>query len=405
MKLLFFTYDFPVPITSGGKNRAYHMLKYGGKKIDITLFSFYRDIPDNNAIAALEEIGITNIRLFKRPLANFKSLAENPANFFKELPSMAKILNPVSSITKKLYYNPEIATELIRTVKDENISIVHYESLYTAYYMSKALQDMGVRQIFGTENIEYKLYQDYAKTSAKKILMPLYLFESQKIKSDEKNLLNSADYTMAVSRDDADEVTQITSKPCEIIENGVDVDTFAFKERMKNSKKTLLFVGNFTYFPNITAIRDFYTQVFKKLEGDYEFRIIGKDAQSLLIDDPRVVCIEYVKDIRDEYYGADLFVFPIKIGGGTNFKIVEAMSCGLPIVGYKDRMQSVGIEMEKHAFTVKDAQDFITSIQKILSDETKRKSVAKDARKFVQENYSWQVIGKKLNMYWIGLRR
>jgi glycosyltransferase involved in cell wall biosynthesis len=403
MKLLFFTYDFPVPITSGGKNRAYHMLKYGKGDIDISLFSFYRDIPDADSIAAIENLGISNIRLFKRPFANFKKIAESPNEIVKNLPTLSKLVNPVTSITKKLYYQKSIQKELIRTVTEEKIDIIHFESLYTAYYFSPELHKKGVKQVFGTENLEYTLYEEYAKTSAKKILRPVYWIESQKIKKDEHSLLRLFDNAMAVSKEDSDAITQITSRSNQIIQNGVDIETFAYKKKKMSAKKkykTLLFVGNFSYFPNITAIKNFYNQVFKNLPDEYTLRIIGKDTQSLGIVDPKVICIDYVEDIRNEYYNADLFVFPIKIGGGTNFKVVESMACGLPIIGYGDRLVSMGVKHKEEAFIVKNGKEFVKGISTLTDTQNNTELMTHRARKFVEEHYSWEVIGAKLHTYW-----
>jgi glycosyltransferase involved in cell wall biosynthesis len=379
------------------------MLKYGKKNIDITLFSFYREVPDNDAIAAIEELGITNIRLFKRSLANFKAIAENPISAFKNAPALARVANPVASITKKLYFRSDVAKELIKTVKEEQIDVVQFESLYTAYYFSPLLKDMGVQQVFGTENIEYKVYEEYAKTAAKKLLIPVYLFESQKIKRDEKSLLQLFDHTMAVSKEDADVISQISSKPCEVIENGVDIATFAYKKRKKKDKKVLLFVGNFSYFPNISAIKNFYNQVIQHLGDEYELRIIGKDVQSLGIVDPHVTCVEYVKDIRAEYYHADIFVFPIRIGGGTNFKVVESMACGLPIVGYEDRLKTMNVSHKQEALFVSNGKEFISAIKNLSKEQEHAELLAHRARKFVETHYSWDIIGEKLNTYWKGL--
>lgn len=400
MKLLYFTYDFPVPITSGGKNRAYHMLKYGTKGIDVTLFSFYRDIPDNDSIATIESLGIKNIRLFKRSIPNFKTIAEQPVTFLKDIPGALKLANPTSSITKKLYFKRDVLRELITTIKEEEIDVVHFESLYTAYYMSSQIRNVGVKQIFGTENIEYTLYEDYARQTARKPLMPIYLFEANKIKHDEENLLRLADYTMAVSKKDADFVTKITHAPTAIIENGVDIKTFAFKARQKNKTKTLLFVGNFSYFPNVSAIEDFYRDVFCNLKTkNITLKIIGMGVNQLAISDSRVEMVEYVKDIRDAYYRADLFVFPIKIGGGTNFKIVEAMACGLPVVGYAGRLKAMKANSDV-AFSVKTADEFVKTLDNAIESTDNSFKIAKNARQFIEANYSWEVIGEKLNKYW-----
>jgi glycosyltransferase involved in cell wall biosynthesis len=406
MKLLYFTYDFPVPITSGGKNRAYHMLKYGKGKIDISLFSFYREIPDTESLAAIEELGISNIRLFKRPLSNFKSLAENPVQMIKHLPSLSRLANPLWSITKKLYFQQSIYKELLKTVIDEKIDVVHFESLYTAYYFSTELEKMGVKQIFGTENLEYTLYEEYAKTATKKLLRPLYWLESQKIKKDEHMLLQTYSDVMAVSKEDADRITQITSRPSKVIQNGVDIATFAYKKKKTATKKMkqLLFVGNFTYFPNINAIKNFYTQVFKQLPDNYELKIIGKDTQSLGIEDKRVICVDYVKDIRDAYYEADIFVFPIKIGGGTNFKVVESMACGLPVIGYGDRLESIGVTHKEEVYIVKNGKEFVAGIKTLMDKKDDIDLITHRARKFVEEKYSWEVIGENLHKYWRTLK-
>jgi glycosyltransferase involved in cell wall biosynthesis len=147
-------------------------------------------------------------------------------------------------------------------------------------------------------------------------------------------------------------------------------------------------------------MRSFYSEVFTHLPEECNLRIVGKDVSSLGISDTRVTQIEYVKDIRDEYYKADLFVFPVTIGGGTNFKIVEAMACGLPIVGYKNRLENMGVTDKKEVFLVKNESSFADTILKILAGEKEREVVAKHARKFIEDNYSWEVIGKNLNKFY-----
>ncbi len=401
MKLLFFTYDFPYPLTSGGKNRAYHMLKYGGKGIDIILFSFYREIPDQVSIAELEKLGIEKMRLFQRKHTNFRETATNPRTILQTLPQNTHLLNPATSITKKLYFQKDILEELIKTVKKEKIDVVHFESLYTSYYISDKLKDLGVVQVFGTENIESNLYKDYARSSAKKYMKPLYQFEAHKIQRDEEFLLKAADHCLAVSQDDADAVTQVTNRETEIIANGVDLEMFSFQKKRPN-KNTLLFVGNFTYFPNVEAIEKFYHSVFAQIDNAV-LRVIGKNASQLPIDDSRVEKIEFVPDIRTEYYNADIFVFPITIGGGTNFKVIEAMACGTPIIAYGDRVKAMGVGKDEMVI-VDTPKNFEQAIHDMLNKKTDTESLVKNARAFVEKNYSWETIGEKLNRFWIGLK-
>ena len=95
MNILFFTYDFPYPTNSGGKMRAYNLLKHAGNGMLITLFSFVRDGYRKEHGEKLKEIGISEIYTF--PRRKVKDV-RNAFSFFSG-----------SSIFKSLYYDAEIA--------------------------------------------------------------------------------------------------------------------------------------------------------------------------------------------------------------------------------------------------------------------------------------------------------
>ncbi len=404
MKVLFFTYDFPYPTNSGGKNRAYHLLKYARENVEVILFSFYRQIPERESIEEIEKLGISHIRLFARPFPGIGSLISSPERIVQNAPSLLKLSDPRKAITEKLYFKQDIAQELLKTVEEEKIDMVHFESFYTAYYISDLLKKKRIVQLFGTENVEHLLYQDYAARKASKLFYPFYRMESIKIKRDEQKLLQKADITLAVSEEDASVISKITGKDTFIVENGVDLEYFSFKKKKKKKgeKKRLLFIGDFSYFPNVEAITHFYRDVFIQIDDDtVELRIIGKKVSTLPFEsDKRVIVDEYVEDIRAEYYMADLFVFPITIGGGTNFKLLEAMACGTPVIAYPDRVQSVGIEPGKEMIVVPNPVEFKEKIKEVLKNETIGGTIALQARAFVEKHFDWKVIGKKLHAIW-----
>ena len=88
----------------------------------------------------------------------------------------------------------------------------------------------------------------------------------------------------------------------------------------------------------------FYHEVFLKIP-DATLTIVGKHQEKLPFlahDGSRVKSIEYVEDLAQVYYNADIFVFPVRFGGGTNFKILEAASCGTPIIAIPERVKGLG---------------------------------------------------------------
>lgn len=386
-KILFLTYDFPYPFNSGGKIRAFNMLAQSGMAKNISLFSFTRGPISNRQLQKVKELGISSIHVSERtahsPIAKLKS-----------------VISGNDSIFYTLYYSADVEKKIIEIIEKESIDIVHAESFYTGYYLNDRIESTGVKTVFGSENIEHKLYQDYVASSVHPFIRPVYKREVQKIKREELDFVARADVTVAVSQEEADYFSSVYAKRVEIVENGIDLNFFTYENRSKKDVTTILFVGNFKYFPNIEAVKFLYS-VYKKLPlGKYRLMVIGKDAEKLPIPRTREIqLIEYIEDIRDAYRDADIFAFPVTLGGGTNFKILEAMATGVPVIGHPHRLNAFGVKPGTHYIPAESVDEYVTSIERIAS-HPQQKTMTKSARDFVEKNYSWSTVGAKLAKVW-----
>lgn len=382
-KVLFITYDFPFPANSGGKNRAFNLIKNTSSKTEIYLFSFVRDGFKKEYIGELEKIGVKETFIYKR----------------KKLKSFSTITQAVlskDSIFKVLYFEKKAENQILEIVKEKKIDIVHFESSYTGFYLSFKLKDLGVVQILGTENIEHKLYFEYAKSLSNPILKPIVLMHAKRFQKEEISMMRNADFCTAVTHEELEFVKQYSK--CFVLENGIDVKEFNFSKK-EEFAYNLLFVGNFTYFPNIKAIKFFHSQVFKKLDA-FWLTVVGKKGNRQGVNDERVTFKDFVEDLKVEYNKADIFVFPVEIGGGTNFKVLEAMALGVPIVAFPQRLSGLKAEEGKHFLGASDSEQFVSQIKKLSEDKDLRSSLTRNARKLVEENFSWEIIGKKLIDIW-----
>jgi len=388
-KVLFVTYDFPYPTNTGGKNRAYHMLKYTGSNIKKYLFSFVREDFIENYKDKMNEIGVEVVGIKKR-----RKLSD-PRNILGLLHQ--------DSIFKTLYFSNSTLSEICSIIHQREIDIVHFESFYTAFFINTHIRKLGARQIFGTENIEFKIYEDYVKNNALMPLKFLYEFQTRKIKKEETELFSRADFCIAVSDEDGSVIRKYNPK-VEVIRNGVDLDEFKFNEPKNKNGKKLLFIGNFTYFPNVDGINYFYNSVFKNLEEDISLTIVGKKVQTLpFADDPRIEGKEFVPKIADEYEKSDLVVSPIRLGGGTNFKVLEAMAKGIPVVSLPHRLEGLGLKDGRDIIVANNDDEFKDKIKMLLNDFDLRKRISKKARELVERDYSWEVIGRRLAHVWNSL--
>lgn len=387
MRVLFVTYDFPYPTTSGGKNRAYHLLKYTAKKADVFLYSYVRKDynPDsNNEILAL---GVKSIKVKKR--AKLSAIT----NFTKTV-----IRN--SSIFQTLYKNEEVFSEIIALVKEEKIDIVHFESTYTGFFIGPELKRLGVKQILGTENIEFQLYFDYAKELSKFYLKPFVYYQAKRLKNEELYMVKNADMVTTITQSEADFLGDLTKVKCHIVANGIEPSLYKY-EYDPSIKKNILFVGNFSYFPNVDAVQFFYKNVFEKLDDDVRLTIIGKKCnEKFKFNNKRIIMKDFVEDLIAEYRKADMLIFPIRIGGGTNFKVLEAMSLGIPIVAQPERLAGLRAFEGEHFLGARTGDEYVQKIKQLYDDSMLREKLARNSRNLIEKYYDWEGIGNELMSVW-----
>lgn len=387
MNVLFITYDFPYPTNSGGKARAYNLLKYASEGNTIHLVSFTRSDISQASINAIKEIGIASIQTFPR----------------RKVRDLRNLMTFISggSLFKQLYHDKQVLKCIQQVIKDNAIDVLHCESFYTAYFLFDFVHDSNIKKIYGSENLEFALYKKYTEEKAPKLLKPLYALQANRIKNEEDAMVKAADVTLAVTETEADYFRKLSNK-VEIIENGVSLSDFAFKNRSEHKRKTILFVGNFDYFPNKDAVLFFYEKVFTKLKHpDLRFLIIGKGStQFASLQDKRIETIEFIDDIKDAYYESDIFICPIRIGGGTNFKILEAMATGLPVVAFSGRVKEIGAVDERDVLLADDEITFLHQVEKLLDDTKLGQKLAKNARLIIEKKFSWDIIGHHLRTIW-----
>ena len=135
---------------------------------------------------------------------------------------------------------------------------------------------------------------------------------------------------------------------------------------------------------------------------DATLRIVGKNMPPALKKNMMregVVLLEDVEDIRLEYQKADALLAPIRIGGGTKFKILEAMASGLPVITTKKGIEGLHVENEKHLMAVDGLKDIVGAIDNVLQRKT-RESMVDAARRKIEQEYSWKTIADKLLSAW-----
>jgi glycosyltransferase involved in cell wall biosynthesis len=173
----------------------------------------------------------------------------------------------------------------------------------------------------------------------------------------------------------------------------------------------LVFLGSPLTFPNHDAVEYLLRDIWPRINSrqpSVNLQIIGRCAEPDRVrfqSFSQVTCLGYVTDIRSSVAEACCCVVPIRVGGGTRIKILDAWAMGRPVVS-----TSVGCEgldaVDGENILIRDTPDsFADAVLDVVSNPELQSHLAANARKTAEESYSWNVIGRRLRAhYWSRLR-
>lgn len=384
MRILMLTPILPYPLYSGGQIRLFNLLKNLGKRHEISLFSFIRQEEEKKYLPEILKY-CQKVEVFKkRKPWSLTTLFKTATSFYPLLMMM--------------YHFPGVKKRIGQEIKAGNYDLIHVECFYTISNLPKTSRPV----ILTEQNIEYLVYQRFVKNFPFWPAKPFLYFDVLKIKFWEKYFWQRADKIIAVS----EEENQIINLPqkTSVVENGVDSSYFGQKFFGKKwSEVTVVFVGNFRWVLNQDAVSFLVKEIWPHIKENLpEVRlwVVGKDMPKRLKDlvGKAAQISEGIEDIREAYQGADLLLAPIRIGGGTSYKILEAMASGLPVV--TTPLGIAGIEAKKEVMVGKNSQELAQLVVDLLKNEEKRRAIGERARKLVKEKYDWQKISQKLERVW-----
>jgi len=215
--------------------------------------------------------------------------------------------------------------------------------------------------------------------------------------------LNDADAIIAVSNAAKRFISNFVSTNVEVIPNGVDVEKF---KPMKNEKqsKALLYVGRLSARKGVQLLIPLLSKCLK--EHDAELIITGKDEMLML---PllklqgnlckNVKVLGFVPDARlpELYNYADLFLMPSLTMESFGIAAIESLACATPVLAAKTGALP---EVIRSGGITTNVWEFPKAVESLLSDPCKIQKLGKEGRKLVEEEYSWDVVAKRIeNIY------
>jgi len=396
-KILFLTSQLPYPPHQGGAIRTYNLVVNLAPRHEIHLLSFVSSPDDLERAAPLRPYCRT-IQVV--PVPRRSGLKRLLTTLFSPLPDMALRL-PSAGFRRKL----------AALLERERFDVVQVESIEMAPY---ALGDVGWGTgrplwVFDDYNAEYVLQQRAFETDVRhprRWIGALYSFiQWQKLRRYEAAVCRRVDRVVAVSEADRETLQKLgPGTEVTVIPNGVD--TRAYDPGQTYSlvlePHSVVFTGKMDFRPNVDAVLWFCHQVLPLIQArvpDVHFYVVGQKPPPRLMalaGDPAVTLTGHVEDVRPYIAGAGVYVVPLRIGGGTRLKIMEAMALGQAIVSTSLGCEGYPVTPGRELVVADTPQDFARCVVELLGDARRQEELGRAGRRFVEERYDWRAIAPGL---------
>ena len=382
MKILILSSYLPFPLYSGGHIRLYNIIKELSKKHSITLVCedrFYQTEEDRKELE----------KFCKKVITVTKKKQWTVRNILKACFSLYPFL--LVGHTNQLFKKT-----IKEVVSEEKFDFCHVET----FYIMQNLPRLNIPLVLAEHNIEYLVYKRFIETKPFFLRLFLYL-DILKIKLWEEYYWGKVKKLIAVSEE---EKKLMGEKDIEVVPNGVDVKQYQIS-KIKNQKssreKRILFIGDFRWLQNRDACEWMIKEIWPHIKSKVgKLWIVGRkipDSIKNLTNDDDIIFDENAPSETSEIYSnADILLAPIRVGGGTSFKILEAMASGLPVVTTPLGIEGIKAVNGKDVLIGENADELGHLTVNVLQDEKLYNKLGIGARKLIEENYDWKIIVKKL---------
>jgi polysaccharide biosynthesis protein PslH len=133
--------------------------------------------------------------------------------------------------------------------------------------------------------------------------------------------------------------------------------------------------------------------------------VVAGDAARALSDRPRehVAAVGPVEDVRPQLRAAALAVAPLRFGGGSNVRVLEAMALGRPVVATSVAINGIDAVSGRELFVADDAAGLAAATLRVLGDRELATQLGRSGRDLIERRYDWDLIAAQLDRFLRGL--
>lgn len=394
MNILLLTPQLPYPPHQGTTIRNFYLLRYLAQHHQVDLLTFLapgEQLQPDNPLYKLCR------RICALPQPHRSSGQRLYTTLRSSLPDMGLRLE-----------SAEMHRQVAEWRNDTDYAVIQIEGIEMAQYGLRVARRPYERIIFDDHNCEYLLQKRNAMTDLRQPRRwpaALYsLIQWQKLRRYERQICQAADAVLAVSPQDQAALLALDPQlAVTVLANGIDLASYPEQPVAPQSRQPIvLFTGKMDYRPNVDAMLWFGEQVLpliQKQRPDVQLQIVGSNPHPRLASlrhNPAIIITGSVPETAPYFGEATVCAIPMRVGGGTRLKALEAMAHAKPIVSTRLGIEGIPVTDGEELLLADSPAAFATATLRLIDSVHHNDGFATQlglqARQFVQTHYDWQQI-------------
>jgi polysaccharide biosynthesis protein PslH len=388
MKILWVKAGPLVPLTAGGRIRTWNILKNLRKLDEVTLLTYspsYLGTYQNGI-----EKGVARLISLEYPAPPKYSLQYH-LDYARRMFALAPFTVHKTGI-------PSVRRDIEELLERERFDMVICDFLSATLSVPKKTPCPLVLFAHNVETMIWKRNYEVARTVIRKVTTGIEYWKMQRFES---NPPRKFDHILTVSEADRRFFSNVVpAERVSVLPTGVDLDYFQ-PSAAKPASKKLVFSGSMDWMANEDAILYFSEEILPLISSEVpeiKLTVAGRDPteplQQLSKKDARIELTGAVPDIRPYIADGEVYIVPLRVGGGTRLKIFEAMAMGKPVVSTTVGAEGLPVEHGKHLLLADRPEEFAQAVVGLLSDEVCRKRIGDAGRRLVVERYGNEAVAR-----------
>jgi polysaccharide biosynthesis protein PslH len=395
--------ELPFPLTSGKRIRTYNLLARLAARHRVTILCHKN--PDRREALGAEEafraLGVETV------VVDRAVPSKSGPGFYARL--AGNLLSPLP-YSVATHASPQLAEAVRAHAAEHRVDVWHCEWTPYAQVLRDALGERlaEVKWSVMAHNVESLIWRRYVETAENPMKRWYIRQQLKKFEKFERWAYSNATAPIAVSRADADLMRDEFGAPrVSVVDNGVDVDYFRPQRDVERSQTRMLFMGSLDWRPNQDAANLLLSEVLPAVRRAVPHAtavLVGRRPpewlRALVEATPGAELHADVPDVRPFLARCGFLVVPLRIGGGSRLKILEALAAGTPVVSTRVGAEGLDLAPGRDLLIADTREELVSTAIAAIRRPEELSDAAESGRRQVLDRYSWELLAERLNDVW-----